>query len=98
VVAESTLEQLREKQARVFQDYLKRSQAGGFDQLTAVQLVDNFKSIMKKDGYYSQAFPDIQLAIKEHEDIFQDGTTLQTQKKILLEQYAKALQELRPKP
>ncbi len=91
---EHSLDELKEKQTKMFQTLIiNSSKAGGFHKQTALELIELFKTIIKKDEYYYQNFPDNTLAIKEHETIFNNQAEHGVVKKILLELYSKALQE-----
>ncbi|MCK4327977.1 MAG: hypothetical protein KAW41_05960 [Candidatus Diapherotrites archaeon] len=58
-----------------------------------MQLIYIFSLILQKDAFYTQPFPDAALAIREHEDIFNNEKAPAVIRKILLEQYSKELKK-----
>jgi len=93
-LAEFSLDELHERQRKLFQEHIMKSQQrGGYYDVTGKQLLYIFDLITQKDPYYQQQFPDSALAIKEHEGIFKDEKVPAVIRKILLEQYSKQLDQ-----
>ncbi|MFC2174665.1 hypothetical protein ACFLQ2_02235 [archaeon] len=93
-LADFSLDELHEKQRKLFEEHIKLSQQhGGYSPISGNKLLYIFDLITKKDQYYSQPFTDVMLAIKEHEEIFKDEQAPPVIRRILLEQYSKHLQQ-----